>query len=301
MPSRLANKSTRKLPAFPSKAKYARGLFLLLLFFSSPLQAVSSSLLKKLAEQPHPFRYDLHTSVLPGKSTNQDLMIAMHGMGSDYRLGQIMRSNSIIPYHIVSFNFPDYGSLSEQAHPSTFGTFEEIAPALFILKKFIVDGNIDKVHLYGFSAGGGALVNILSILNTHKYANELQKLGIGESERNRILSAVQKGTLILEVPLKSFDEIACKYHEVGDLARRARSNGLVPIDNLKGLQGLALNVFLYFNNPDHALGNRDDQKYIQLLQKANQKGKTVALIGNSGGHIAYHTDLWSAYRNYINN
>lgn len=84
------------------------------------------------------------------------------------------------------------------------------------------------------------------------------------------------------------------------LAQRARQNGMVPLENIKELKGLSLNVFLYFANPDQVLGNRDDAEFIKRLRSANQRGQTVVLIGKNAGHTTYHPELWNAYKVFVN-
>ncbi len=76
--------------------------------------------------------------------------------------------------------------------------------------------------------------------------------------------------------------------------------GMTPIDNLKELQGLALNCFLYFAYPDKVLGNRDDAQFIKRLQNANENGQTIAIIGKNAGHTTYHPELWNAYEKFVN-
>lgn len=265
------------------------------LFWSAKLIA------NPLSDLPNPFNYDLHVEVLPGKSQNKEVLICMHGMGSDYTIGQVVKSNSFVPFSIVSFNFPDYGRYdSHNWMRTSFGTINEILPALYVWKNYTDEGY--NVHLYGFSAGGGVIINALAVLNNNWYDDELAKIGITLDQKQKMLETVQKGSVILEVPLKSFDEIA----DLGEkrirlLATRARKHKMCPIENLSYLKNLSLNCFVYFSNPDDALGNRDDQEFIQKLRQANQKGTTFAIIGNSEGHTAYHPELWSAYNAFLEN
>lgn len=279
-------------------------LFLATLISSlaSNLEAVNMQTLREIvATTSNPFDYDLHFTLLPNEKVDAELLICMHGMGSDYTLAELLKMNPVIPYHIVSFNFPDHGLLGNNVMQTKFGTFDEVAPALFVLRRCVVDGGANKVHLYGFSAGGGAIINILAILNSNSFDNSLQKIGIGDQEKQKILQSIQQGSVILEVPLKSFDEIADLYggRETQFLAQRAQINGMTPIQNLHKLQGLSLNCFLYFANPDKVLGNRDDKKFIQLLEDANKNGRTIAIIGRTAGHTNYHPELWSSYQKFV--
>lgn len=279
-------------------------LFFLMLISSlaGRLEAINADKLNQVfTENPTPFNYDLQLKILPNEKLDAELLICMHGMGGDSTLCNIIRSNPIIPYHIIAFNFPDYGLRYRSSLKTTFGTFDEIAPALFVLKKSIIDGGADKVHLYGFSAGGGAVVNLLAVLNSSRYDPSLQKLGIDTAEKQKILQAIQQGSVILEVPLKSFDEIAdiSGNREIRMLAQRAKDNGMTPFENVKEMKGLSLNLFAYFAYPDNILGNRDDDEFIKRLQTANKTGQTVAIIGQNAGHLGPHPELWDAYKKFV--
>lgn len=270
--------------------------------FANNLDAVNADAIRNIFDTTsNPFNYDLQLKILPGNKKDAELLICLHGMGGDATLCNIMRSNPVIPYHIVAFNFPDYGLRYSNFEKTTFGTFEEIAPALFVLKKSIIDGGADKVHLYGFSAGGGAVINVLATLNSNDYDSSLKKLGIDARAKQTILKSIQQGSVVLEVPLKSFDEIVDTTHEpeIQALAERARKNGMIPIENIEKLRGLSLNVFLYFANPDKVLGNRDDAEFIKRIKDANKNGQTVAIIGRNSGHISYHPELWNAYKIFV--
>lgn len=118
------------------------------------LDAVNVNILNQIfKENLNPFNYDLQLKVLPSKNKDAEVMICMHGMGGDSSLCNVIRSNPIIPYQIIAFNFPDYGMRYRDISKITFGTFDEIAPALFVLKKTIIDGGVDKVTCMDFPQG----------------------------------------------------------------------------------------------------------------------------------------------------
>lgn len=246
----------------------------------------------------HPFKYDLHLTAIPG--TNSRTMVCFHGSGSNYQIGEIIKTSQLIDATIISFNFPDYGRVREVTDPkkATFGTIQELLPAFYVLKTCILDKGITAVDLYGFSAGGGAIVNLIAILNTDQYNAELKAIGITEAERLKLLSAIQKGIVILDVPLKSIDEIIAyrgSTPELDYIAKNYRNNHLRPIDSLELLKGLSLNVILYFESPDEVLSNLDDEKYIAKLKQANSLGKTSVLINSAGGHMGFHMPIWELY------
>lgn len=281
-------------------------LFLLILQFITliNLHSVSfESLNEAMQNTPNPFPYDLHMQMLPGIYTDEEVLICLHGMGCDYTIGNTMRANPALPYHIISFNFPDYGkSYNDHNYlKSTFGTIDEILPALYVWKCVVVNGKASCAHLYGFSAGGGVIINMLAVLCSHRYDAELAKIGIGDAEKNQMLASIPKGSLILEAPLKSFEEIADRDGgaQMNGWARRARENGMKPIDNLTSLGSLSADYFVCFASCDAAIGNRDDQKFIERLRLTNTQGQVNAIISKSKGHTAYHPELWQTYKDYV--
>lgn len=282
------------------KKELKRIFVLIACLMTSYVEGMNLQTLKEIVTTTkNPFDYDLHFTMLPSTNNDADVLVCMHGMGANYSLCDILRTNPDIHHHILSFNFPDYGINRRQLTQTAFGTWDEIAPALFVLKRSVIDGNLNKIHLYGFSAGGGAIINLLTVLNSTRYDKSLLNLGISSDDKSKILQAIQRGSVILEVPLRSFDEVAGDsggIPEVRFLAERARKNGMIPIQNLNELQGLILNIFVFFADEDEVLGNRDQEKFIQLLRQVNKNGKTTAIIGKKGGHLAYHPELWQAYK-----
>jgi hypothetical protein len=249
--------------------------------------------------QPKAIAYPLKIRVLPGREADEPVMICFHGSGSNNKIADIIHSYDVVDHHLVSFNFPDH-DIRDDRDPqhTTCGSIAELLPAFYVLKKTVVDGRMDQVYLYGFSAGGGAIVNVIALLNSNRYEEELKGIGIGLAEKQQIKQAIKNGLVILDCPLKSMDEIlvANGYDpDMSVLARRYRDNQLKPIDTVQKWAGMPVNVIVHFQVPDEALTNRDDQLFISRLQEANKKGNTWVVIGKDGGHNAYHESLWSAF------
>jgi hypothetical protein len=252
-----------------------------------------------------PFDYDLHLFSLEGRSGR--VMVCLHGYGDNHKVAQTLRDSNCIEATLVSFNFPEYDI--KQGRPydpqkATFGTIDELLPALYVIKKTIFDRNLDSIDLYGFSAGGGALINVIGVLNSSKHDDALKKIGIGKSEKKRCLSAIQKGLVILDTPLKSVEEIIDlrgSTEELEILAKNYRNNGFRPIDSLKLLKGLSLDILLHFQENDEVIFNRDDQLYIERLEETQVRGNVTVIIGNDGGHMIPHQSLWNYYLQKIKN
>lgn len=273
-------------------------LLIYLLMIISNIYSLSKKELQSLLKQSHPFSYDLGIKVMPGKQTNSGVTICCHGYGSSCQVGEVVHSFRAIPDHIVSFNFPDYDCIRRKmtVEQTVFGKPEEIMPVLYILKVLVIDGGVDQVSLYGFSAGGGAIINVLSFLNQTSHDLVFKKIGIDAEGKKKIIAALQKGIIILDCPLKSMDEIASLRpgKDMNILSKRYRDNAMRPIDAITYLKGLNVTILVHFQNPDEMIGNADDALFIERL-KSNNAGKTYSVIANEGGHNTYHKSLWNEY------
>lgn len=244
------------------------------------------------------FNYDLCVSTIPG--TNSRTMICFHGYGGNYHIITELKASGLIDSMLVGFNFPDH-DIPERPYDSNqlaFGTIAELLPALYVLKKYIIDENMHSIDLYGRSAGGGALINLITVLNTGRFNEELQQIGLGGKEKKQILTAIQNGLIILDVPLKSVEEIIDfrgSTTELKILAKNYRDNHLRPIDTIKSLHGLSLDVIVHFQESDEITSNRDDQMYIDKLTQANNLGTTSVILGRDAGHTGFHQSLWQCY------
>lgn len=281
---------------------------LCLFMLNSSLHAIQANKLSEILLSPESthqlFNYDLGIQVLPSSTSEAGVMICFHGYGSDRQIGNILRSNTVIKDHLVSFNFPDHGIFNSSFDPkkAAFGTINELIPALYVIKKCVLEANLETINLYGFSAGGGCIINILSALNGTQWDGALQRIGITKEGKEKILKAIQKGLIILDCPLKSIEEIIAfngATDEMKIVAENFRMNHMIPIDVLQNLANLKLNILLHFQVPDEILSNRDDALFIKRLQNANQNGKTYVIIGHEGGHNSYHTSLWQTYSTLI--
>ncbi len=249
------------------------------------------------AEQETPFDYDLHYTVIPG--SNPKTMVCLHGYADSHRIAKRIKEDGKLQETLVSFNFPDYDIRNKNISDKfVFGSVDELLPVLHVLKKNIIDEGLTELNLYGFSAGGGALINTIALLNTPLYDDHLKSIGIDIEGKQKILDAIQKGTIILDTPLKSVEEIIDHVGPSENLeviAKQFRKNDLRPIDSLRHLENLSLHVILYFEVPDRVLSNRDDALYIERLKKYNAKGTTDVILGSDGGHNEPHISLWKFY------
>jgi len=246
--------------------------------------------------------YDLHITEIPG--TQHRLMVCCHGYGGDYRIGEVIKAWSHTPAKIVSFNFPDHslGNKAYDFHTLRFGSPAELLPLLYVLKKYIIHAKYDAVDIYGFSAGGAAIINALGILTKDTHDQALRSIGITAADKEKILAALKKGLIILDTPLKSVEEIiACRGSspELEFIARTYAQHRMRPLDSVEYLAGHAFKILLYFEKGDEVLSNRDDEIFIARLTHANKLGTTTILKEKDGGHQGEHKKLWDAYTHMI--
>lgn len=255
--------------------------------------------IKQLLQAPTPFSYPMGIKYLPSSEKEASIMLCFHGFGGDHRVIESLASVALSKNHLISFNSPDYDIYARNGDltQTVWGTFQELLPAFYILRKLIIEGELNSIDLYGFSAGGGAIINILAILNNTQHETALQAIGLTTQDKHRMLEVIQKGLILLDCPLKSWDEVmdARKdFPELKILAKRHRDYQLRPIDSLNQLKGLSLHMLLHFQIPDEILSNRDDELFVQRLQEANSLGQTWVVMGHEGGHNSFHRSLWKA-------
>ena len=247
--------------------------------------------------------YDFHYTVIKGRRSSRSL-ICLHGMGGNYLQAALLQENSSLDCDFISFNFPDHDLPTPyDAHQTSFGTPNEILPIVYVLKKCILEEQLPNVDLYGFSAGGGALINTIAALNSTKFDPELAKIGIAHKEKIIILAAMQKGFILLDAPLRSIEEIIAFRGHAADLdiyQKRYVQNDMVPLEAIKRWHGLALSVLLCLPTKDEVLSNRDDQKIVDALQRENAQGKTYIIYEPiNSRHSDFHAALFAKYKSLI--
>ncbi|HVW99816.1 MAG TPA: hypothetical protein VHA52_05215, partial [Candidatus Babeliaceae bacterium] len=212
----------------------------------------------------------------------------------------VVHNSKAVSDHLIGFNFPDYNITPFMDHTnSSFGTINEVLPLLYLIMRCIVDLKLSSINLYGFSAGGAAIINALAVLNQTIYDQSLKKIGISSIIKKRMIRALEHGLIVLDCPLKSVEEVIEIRGSSPDLemiAARHIANNMRPIDALFLLKGLRLNIILSFQVPDHTINNRDDTIFINRLRKVNKHGLNHIVIAHDGGHSSFHTTLWNYYK-----
>lgn len=271
---------------------YLKKLFVISCFFVSVLHCETS----------HPFDYDLHLVSHPGN--NERVMIIFHGMGADYRFAKVIQDISMLSDQFIGFNFTDHEIMKQLNEPENtiYGTPRDLLPAVYVLKKTIVDEGKENVNLYGYSMGGAVLVNTLVALHTNKYDSYLQKINVSQEDKVKILEVLRKGYVLLDTPLKSMREVVEKRGAnrwTNPIAARFAENDMEPIDSLKDLEGIGLHFFVHFQKNDEYFSNRDDALYIDLLKAHNKNGSVIVTSNGDEGHSQPHHSLWYHYHTQL--
>ncbi len=263
---------------------------------------LQNNLLQANIEGTKLFGYNPDFELLPTQSPQGDLItITAHGYGANKKIGNFVAKNAPLTGHVLTLNLPDHDYRPSDEHNLRHGSIDEILPLAFAVKTVIAAG-AHRINVYGFSAGGGAVVNLLAMLNGHRFDGELNDIGITEADKEAMLRAIEQGVVLLDAPLKSVEEIMHGRGALPELklfAQKYKENNLRPIDSLDELQGLKLKVVLYFENPDEIIYNHDDAEFITRLEKANSLGITRIAVGTNGGHKGWHKELWDNYKMII--
>ncbi len=242
------------------------------------------------------FNYDPNLIVIPNDPKR--VMVCFHGMEDDSSITETVHEQKISKHTLIGIDFPDAGKLrgTFDPHESTFGSDNEILPMLFLLKECLKMENIQELSLYGHSAGGGAIINTLDALLSNRFDEQLNKIGVNELIKEEIVALLRKGQIILDTPLKSVSEIIDfrgQSEELVVIGSHYQKNKMEPIEVLKRLKELSMNIVVHFQVPDEVLSNRDDDLYIERIKKCNSKGKTSVIIGENEGHSLPHVSLKS--------
>lgn len=172
-------------------------------FIFLPNLAIDKEVLSSFAAKiRNPFSYDLGIKTITSPDRNAEIIVCCHGYGHSNALVDVIHSYGITSHHLIGFNFPDH-SLNPKTFDhskSSFGTIQELLPLLYVLHHLTKLACGNKIHLYGFSAGGGAVINSLATLLTTTYDHELASLGISPQDKQNILSALRRGVIFLNCP-----------------------------------------------------------------------------------------------------
>lgn len=249
-------------------------------------------------EKENPFGHNL--SVKYSFGSNNTILLCSHGFGQNSQ-SIINRVRPNTSDTLIAFNYIDHDFSHETGDDTKtmMATPIEIMPLIYMLKKCVVDNNMSTISLYGYALGAANIVYAIEHLITEDHDDLLKKYNITTYDKKKILEALRKGKILLDVPFKSLDEIIVLQGPTKILLmykeRAAKFNILSPLETLGKLKDLNITVLVFFDIKDEEFSNRYDSKFIKNLLEANSNGTNIVITSDNGGHSATHVTLWKVY------
>lgn len=242
--------------------------------------------------------YDLSLEYIY-ETTTQDTTttLYLHGWGDTKNSARLLKKFcKVLDDNVATFNFSDARPVFGKLKQSSFGQLSDVLSALYAAHRTIKELKLTALNLFGISRGGATIINMLALLNNddlfaqHKAA--LAKIGIDENARVEILNAIQNGTIILDVPLRSmkytpFPRFVAQKFTTYD------PNGLQALETVKLLEGLKLTMLVHFQHADWIVSNKGEAAFFFHLAR-NNPASTYLVMGHDGGHLHTHAALSKA-------
>jgi hypothetical protein len=225
---------------------------------------------------------------------NKTTTLYLHGWGDTKNSARILKKFcKVVDNNIVTFNFADARPVLGKLNQSNFGQLSDVLSALYAAHCAIKELNLKALDLFGISRGGATIINMLALLNDPElfvqYKETLDKIGIDQTARKEILNAIQNGTIILNIPLRSMKHTPVPQF----LARNITQydpHGWEALEMVKHLNGLKLTMLVHFQHGDAIVSNKGEDEFFFHLAK-NNPNSTYLVMGNDGGHMHTHTAL----------
>jgi hypothetical protein len=242
------------------------------------------------------FGYDLGIHYIQDKQDTESLhpTLFFHGWQDTGKSAKLLkRYCKVLPGDIITFNFPDAMPLIAPFWKSSFGQIPDILPALYTLNYVVTKKNLSEIDLYGISRGGATIINMIAVLHDEtlftQYKDDLEKIGITQAERKKLLTVLKNGCIVLDTPLRSMKETMAPPWIVEKFTKYER-DGLDPVETAELISDLKLKILVHFQHGDHVVFNSNEGLYFKNLAHKNLKN-TYLVVGNDGGHIHTHEAL----------
>ncbi len=213
------------------------------------------------------------------------------------RHSHLLKMYNVVPGDVITFNFPDgIWRWPFPSYRSSFGQLPDVLVALYTLNYVYDTAGIRVIDLFGYSRGGAVAVNMVAVLHdtSGKYNDELARIGISVERAKELLSAIERGSLVLDCPLIDATATLQNYSRpVQFLAytfTKFEKDGLHALSSAQSLSELKLNVLLHFQHGDKMIGNQNEAALYSAFARLHPEG-TYLLMGNDGGHVHPHDSL----------
>ncbi|MGB8467961.1 MAG: hypothetical protein WCE21_03065 [Candidatus Babeliales bacterium] len=242
------------------------------------------------------FGYQLRLEYIQMKDSARSAHTTLyfHGWGDTKNSARLIKKyRSIIKENLVTFNFSDARPILGKLGQSSFGQLPDVFPALYALNYTIDTLGLESIDLFGVSRGCAVIVNLLALLNdNHLFAahtKQLTAIGIGHKERQKLLAAIQRGTIILDTPLRSM-ALTPFPQWIAQTFTRYDNRLWQPENTVTLLKGLQVTTIVHFQHRDFIVSNKQEADFFYALAQLNPQ-TTYLVMGNDGGHAHSHRAL----------
>jgi pimeloyl-ACP methyl ester carboxylesterase len=225
-----------------------------------------------------------------------DVTVYIHGYGDNHQftIPFFMLNSYMLPGTVIGFNFQDVteNAFKLKIGKSSVGQSGDIATLSLVLK-MLDECGVESFNLFGYSRGGATTVTTLGRLCSYdQHRLFFERIGITEQQAHRIITKVQKGTIVLNCPL--IDSNAVAHYWFGRFDKFFM-NSIIPrimehrahedqaIHAADAIQKMNFRILVHFQKNDKVLGN---EPAIDACFYNNLKGPhTYLVIADDGGHL----------------
>ena len=217
-----------------------------------------------------------------------------HGWQDLQGSGKILKKFcKVLPGDLILFNFPDAFPIVCPFWKSSFGQKNDVLPALYTLNYVVTKKNLDAIDLFGASRGAATIINMIALLNNQElyqhYKPDLEKIGIDNNQRIKLLQVIQNGCIVLAIPLRTLKETKFPPF-IPQYLTKWKKDGLDPMKSALLLNDLKLNILVHFQHKDKVVLNKSESQYFKNLAQQNPEN-TFLVMGNDGGHLNTQASL----------
>lgn len=198
----------------------------------------------------------------------------------------------MLPGTLVSFNFPDVieHTFMPNLGKSNVAQTGDIR-ALSLMLKLLDECNVQTIHLFGTSRGGGTVMNTLGRFCTYEnHAGFFAELEISQDQAERILTRIHNGTIVLNCAF--IDSRASAYYWFKEWSDWVLETFVYPrvahrltedqaILSAEIVREKNFTFLVHFEHNDTVVGNSKDAEFYSMLAGTN----TYLILGNDGGHL----------------
>ena len=263
---------------------------------------------------PTPDKWFNRCRYLPKEETllwtdgQKHITIYLNGLGSPKMVAALKKYYlNDLPGCIASFDFIETSDLNlfDKIKYINIGQKIDGLITLWVIAQVNNDCNPDVIHLYGTSRGGAAAVIAEAILidtSCKILEEDLKQIGITPQLRNELLTKIQRGARILDVPLcnikrsiKRRTPTLINILKKGVCLTRCQTDGPHPEEFADIVNPHNRKSFVYFEQHDALVGNMQDNAKLWTPWIEKNPETTIVMEGNNGDDIGLGGHLHTMY------